>query len=194
MIFSAFEIKQNSFFKKMHLKCEIVVCKMSAIMLRSWFASTFFVSRRQTSGIPHKSTVVSQFTGTSIVCSIVCWLTSKKKIKSLHYWPFVQGSLCVTNVRRRYNVTVEILWKNYFQFNYEFDYPIIKFCTYHRCFWHGQNCVMIWHHGDSAMTSSNGNIFHVTGHLCGEFTGHRWILRTKASDAELWSFLWSAPE
>ena len=42
------------------------------------------------------------------------------------------------------------------------------------------------------MTSSNGNIFRVTGALCGEFTGHRWILRTKASDAELWCFLWSA--
>ena len=25
------------------------------------------------------------------------------------------------------------------------------------------------------MTSSNGNIFHVTGPLCGEFTGHRWF-------------------
>ena len=25
------------------------------------------------------------------------------------------------------------------------------------------------------MTSSNGNIFRVTGHLCGKFTGHRWI-------------------
>ena len=32
----------------------------------------------------------------------------------------------------------------------------------------------------------NGNIFRVTGPLCGEFTGDRWILRTKASDAELW--------
>ena len=29
------------------------------------------------------------------------------------------------------------------------------------------------------MMSSNGNIFHVTGLLCGEFTGHRWIPRTK---------------
>ena len=45
----------------------------------------------------------------------------------------------------------------------------------------------------SMMTSSNGNIFRVTGHLCGEFTGPRWIPRTKASDAELWCFLWSAP-
>ena len=38
------------------------------------------------------------------------------------------------------------------------------------------------------MTSSNGNIFCVTGHLCGEFTGPRRIPRTKASDAELWCF------
>ena len=30
-------------------------------------------------------------------------------------------------------------------------------------------------------TSSNGNIFRVTGHLCGEFTGLRWIPHTKAS-------------
>ena len=44
------------------------------------------------------------------------------------------------------------------------------------------------------MTSSNGNIFRVTGPLCGQFTGLRWIPRTKASDAELWCFLWSAPE
>ena len=43
------------------------------------------------------------------------------------------------------------------------------------------------------MTSSNGNIFRVTCHLCGEFTGPRWIPHTKASDAELWYLLWSAP-
>ena len=40
------------------------------------------------------------------------------------------------------------------------------------------------------MTSSNGNIFRVTGHLCGEFTGPRWIPRTKASDAKLWCFFY----
>ena len=43
------------------------------------------------------------------------------------------------------------------------------------------------------MTSSNWNIFRVTGHLCGEFTDHQWIPLTKASNAELWCFLWSAP-
>ena len=46
----------------------------------------------------------------------------------------------------------------------------------------------------NTMTSSNGNIFRVTGPLCGEFTGHRWIPRTNASDAELWRFLWSGPD
>ena len=54
--------------------------------------------------------------------------------------------------------------------------------------WHQDICN---HHDDlgrSMMTSSNGNIFRVTGHLCGEFTGTRWILRTKASDAELWFY------
>ena len=35
------------------------------------------------------------------------------------------------------------------------------------------------------MTSSNENIFRVTGHLRGEFTADRWIPCTKASDAEL---------
>ena len=38
------------------------------------------------------------------------------------------------------------------------------------------------------VTSSNRNFFRVTGPLCGEFTGDRWIPRTKASDAKLWCF------
>ena len=44
------------------------------------------------------------------------------------------------------------------------------------------------------MTSSNENIFRVTGPMCGEFTGRRRIPLTKASDAELLCFLWSVPE
>ena len=56
-----------------------------------------------------------------------------------------------------------------------------------------------WHHMGSLshrvmMTSSNGNIFPVTGHLCREFTDPRWIPHTKASDAKLGCFLWSASE
>ena len=44
------------------------------------------------------------------------------------------------------------------------------------------------------VTWSNGNISRVTGSLWGESTGERWIPLTKASDVELWYFLWSAPE
>ena len=43
-------------------------------------------------------------------------------------------------------------------------------------------------------TSSNGNIFRVTGDLCGEFTSLRWFPRKKFSDAELWCFLWSTSD
>ena len=49
------------------------------------------------------------------------------------------------------------------------------------------------HNGDftsAMMTSSDRNIFRVTGPLFGELTGHL----TKASDAELWCFLWSTHE
>ena len=44
------------------------------------------------------------------------------------------------------------------------------------------------------MESLNGNIFRVTGPLCGEFTDRQLIPRTKASDAKPLCFLWSAPE
>ena len=40
---------------------------------------------------------------------------------------------------------------------------------------------VIWH----------DDIFRVTDHLCEEYTGHRWIPLTKASNAELWCFLWT---
>ena len=63
------------------------------------------------------------------------------------------------------------------------------------------HCLLLWgqecadHCGVFMMTSLNGNIFRVTGHLCGEFTCHRWwIPLTKASNAELWCFLWSVPK
>ena len=69
--------------------------------------------------------------------------------------------------------------------------------------WHS-NQYTIWRRGMPAsykfrlvsfmMTSSNGNIFRDTGYLCWEFPGPRGLPRTKVSDAELWCFLWSAPE
>ena len=38
------------------------------------------------------------------------------------------------------------------------------------------------------------NLFRVTGPLCEEVTGHRWIHLTKTNNAELWCFLRSVPE
>ena len=83
---------------------------------------------------------------------------------------------------------------------YWFDCLIFFCCqqllTYQGCgiytvrFWNA-TCTMPRFTG--MMTSSNGNIFRVTGPLCGKFTGHWWIPRIKASDAELWCFPWSAP-
>ena len=51
-----------------------------------------------------------------------------------------------------------------------------------------QNPAMYLYHILHMMKSSNGNLFHVTGPLCEEFTGHRWIPLRKDSDAELWCF------
>ena len=47
---------------------------------------------------------------------------------------------------------------------------------------------------ENMMMPSSGIVFRVTGPWCGEFTAHRWIPITKASDSELWCFLWSVPE
>ena len=52
------------------------------------------------------------------------------------------------------------------------------------------NCSSRKHH----MTSLNGTFYALVAFCVGEFTGHRWILRKKASDADLWCFLWSALE
>ena len=57
------------------------------------------------------------------------------------------------------------------------------------CMWFNENSVQY----TPSSKKLNGNIFRVTGPSCGEFTGHRWIPRPKASDAELWCFPWSAP-
>ena len=46
------------------------------------------------------------------------------------------------------------------------------------------NCTVV----SIMMTSSNETICRVTGPLCGEFTGQRWIPLTKDSHAELWCF------
>ena len=64
-------------------------------------------------------------------------------------------------------------------------------CCVQHCY---KNHVMIIQDWQIMMTSPNGQIFCVTGPFCGKFADHRWISLTKASDAALWCFLWSASE
>ena len=71
-------------------------------------------------------------------------------------------------------------------------YNMVTFlrCTQNRSRVRGVYCEFF----QSMMTSSNGNIFLITGPLWGESTGDRWTPLTKASDVDLWYFLWSALE
>ena len=76
-----------------------------------------------------------------------------------------------------------LLWQFLWIFAYIktfWNTPQLKFSIDDRAFWWCN-----WNIPRDMMTSSNGNIFRVTGHLCGEFTGPRWIPHTKASDVEL---------
>ena len=46
-----------------------------------------------------------------------------------------------------------------------------------------------WQLTEYMMTSSNGNIFRVTGHWCEECTGHRWIPRTMKRSVDVFFHL-----
>ena len=46
----------------------------------------------------------------------------------------------------------------------------------------------------TTLSNHNGNISRLTGSLWWESTGHQWIPLTKANGADLWCFLWSAPD
>ena len=69
--------------------------------------------------------------------------------------------------------------------------PTVLISTEHMSMWSISICIYISSiaivviSSRCMMTSSNENSFRVTGHLCGEFTAHRLISRTKTSDAEL---------
>ena len=79
-------------------------------------------------------------------------------------WPSSLTHMCVT--RRR--------WVN--------EVPKYSQWALYNWLWHGQfpaKLHAIDNSGGFMMTSSNRNIFRVTGPLWGEFTGHRWIPRTQ---------------
>ena len=109
----------------------------------------------------------------TVICTSVCWYTLDKTYEDYLFPLLWDGSVICNGLEKSVLQDRKIF---------------LDLCGTSKCYFTlGYICMIM-------MTSSNGNIFRVTGHLCGEFTGHRWIPRTKASDAELWCFLWSAPE
>ena len=147
------------------------------------------------------SAVASQITSVSIVCSAVGSGVEQRKHQSsvslafvwgIHRWP--------VNSPHKWSVTRKMFpFGDVIMYHHVSIYlgimlePICHSdSTRHAYILHADGnlfyfVLSCWRH-------QNGNIFRVTGSLCGKFTGHRWIPRTKASDAELWCFLWSAPE
>ena len=82
---------------------------------------------------------------------------------------------------------ITLFWENWHQAR--FNHVLFPKCTNHKGITIRPRMAILlkWQDIDM-MTSSNGNIFRVTGPLCGEFTDHRWIPCTKASGSELWCF------
>ena len=95
-------------------------------------------------------------------------------------------TLQINQVKEHQHKTTEILhFGNFHKWNAPYCHGIFVLNDIYIC----NVCTISTY---NMMTSPNGNIFRVTDPLCGEFTVHRWIPLTKASDAELWYFLWSA--
>ena len=88
-------------------------------------------------------------------------------------------------------------WKTYLPWRYLYKMTLDSLMDVDfGCMSHHHACnVLHWRYPRHAIkimvTSSHGNIFRVTGPLCREFPGPRWIPRTKASDADVfaWCFL-----
>ena len=110
--------------------------------------------------------------------SIIYWLFGVSN-KDMGLWPFTCGKIGWID----YSYT-----DNLFLNKYEISQVII---------WGQMDTLLHISRSNKAinimMTSSNGNFFRFTGLLCREFTGDWWFPLTKASDAQLWCLLWSAP-
>ena len=145
--------------------------------------------------------IASQITSPTIVYSIVyssadqrkhqssaslafVWGIHRGPVNSPHKWPVTRKMSPFDDVIMSCHIT---------DFNQE-EYgpptnPLTSYSEFKRKLW---QCVFIHKPQEwlvmFMMTSPNGNIFHVRGHLCGEFTGHCLILYTKATDAELRCF------
>ena len=114
---------------------------------------------------------------------------------SVHVFERDYGKVC----RKKSSLTTALKSRKHLRFNLSIyianQGTLSQWLTSHHMeTWRLQNWRTVLTGKIIMITSSNGNIFRATGPLCGEFTGPRWLPCTQASDAELWGFLWSAPE
>ena len=118
-------------------------------------------------------------------------------IKVLLVWCCSKLPIHVTGMSNYYHY--HLYYWHFYHYHYMYDqYHLgIARLRHIQCgYREGQNkpALKLKHNHNEMVTSSNGNIFRVTGPLWRESNGHRWIPLTKASDTGLWYFLWSAPE
>ena len=133
--------------------------------------------------------------------TISCWKFSRKSLKhSSPATPLVAGNQCfrhadfiaASGIGLR---VVPVHLQSYVSTNpttlyrtrYAHDFVVFCFGPV-KLLWFVSLCELFSLNPGNMMASSNGNIFRVTGPLCGEFTGHRWIPRTKASDVEPYKY------
>ena len=100
---------------------------------------------------PHVTVMVSQMSGASSVCSTACLNQQQRKHTNSHYWAFVKG-IHPPKVNSSHKWAV--IWKAFPRCCLIMSLASQALCLF-----------------EIMMTSSNGNIFRVTGHLCGKFTG-----------------------
>ena len=161
-----------------HVSSQIVISKLCVIFI---FCVTHYNDVLM-------GAIASRITSFTIVYSTVYSRRRSKKTSKLRVTGLCEGNSPVTGefpAQRASNAeNASIWWRHHVLSFYPYS-PVVGFCCSMRLYFSS---------GIHMMTSSNGNIFRVTGHLCGKFTGPRWISRTKASDAELWCFLWFTSE
>ena len=124
--------------------------------------------------------IASQITSLTIVCSTVYSDADQRKHQSSASLAFVWGiHRGPVNSTHRWPVTRKM---------FLFDDAIMNMSVQyvdHQCLCRPPCYTSHKYHDDVI----KWKYFRVTGHLCGEFTGPRWIPRTKASDAEMFSLI-----
>ena len=137
------------------------------------------------------SAMASQITGVSSVYLTIYSGTDQRKHQKLHFAGLCEGSSPVTcefpaprasNAPRASSAdNVSIWWRHLGQARFLLKAIVQSFSNV----WF--RCIM--------MTSSNGNICRLRyWPFVRRIHRSRWIPHTRASDAELWCLLWSAPE